>query len=266
MRRSGLGVVLALVVVLAAASQAYASEISVGDWWDTTYSGTYGAFENAWAWVPYDIWSDGTSLHTMQVEMAGYASVNTYGWFDLSTDPTDYNPGGVGNGYHEIMAGSDAAGTTKTVNIPLGAVFDFYLRSGDGDTWHSFEPLESNSDTYNDHQWLFVSTNAAWTALHGSINNPVSYLQAWEDKPSAATYDPTEKHWVKQGTNWVYDENQTGVALWYTNGEPDNNDMVLTFWTDKDLGGHPYPEPGSLGLLAMALCSAVVAGRKRWSR
>jgi len=215
--------------------------------------------------APRDIWSDGTSVHTLQVELAGYAGVNTYGWFDLSTDPTDYNPGGIGNGYHEIMAGADGAGTTKTVTIPMGALFDFYLHSGNGDTWHSFEPNESNPDAYNDHQWLFVSTNAAWTALHGS-DYDVSYLQAWCDLPSDDTFDPTAKHWVKQGGEWVYDANQAGVAMWYTNGEPDNNDMVLTFWTDEDLGREPVPEPGSLGLLAMALCGAVAAGRKRWAR
>jgi len=276
-------VVFVFVLALAAAaSQAYGSEMSLKDWWEqptsyvvdgyaaSGYGLTYGSFDSCWQWLPLDVWTDGTSVHTLQIEMAAMSNNNATGWFDLSTDATDYNPGALGNGYHEIFAGTDSAPTTKTITIPQYSFFDFYMHTGEGKTWHSYQPNDSNPDTYMDHQWLFVSTNAAWTALHDSEtpgNDPVAYLQAWEDQSHNFTIDPTEKHWVKQGSQWVYDPNsQDGHPLWWTNGEPDNNDMVLTFWTDKNLGQKPLPEPGSLGLLAMALCGGIAAGRKRWSR
>jgi len=264
-------VFVALVVLaLAAASHAYAAEQSVGEWWDTTYGGAYGTFENVWTWESADFLSvtRPDELFKLQVELAGFANTNTFGWFDVSKDPTDYNPTVLGNGYHEIFDGPASAGATNTVNLPQGPLIDFYLHTQENNTWHGFQPFDSNPDTYMDHMWLFSTTNANWIASQPG-GYATAFLMAWEDATHNFIIDPTEKHWVLQGGVWVYDANQAGVAKWYAGGgsvnEPDNNDMIVTLWGEGQ-GQQAVPEPGSLGLVAMALCGAIAAGRKRFAR
>jgi len=269
-RRLGVYVVFVALVVLAlaAASHAYAAEMSVGEWWDTTYGGTYGTFENVWTWESADFLSvtRPDELFKLQVELAGFANTNTFGWFDIATDPLNYN--GAGNGYHEIFSGPDGAGVTKTVVLPQGPLLDFYLHTEENKTWHGFQPFDSVPDGYMDHMWLFSTTNADWLASQPD-GYESGFLMAWEDQSHEFAIDPTAKHWVLENGLWVYDASQAGVAKWYAGGgsanEPDNQDMIVTLWGEGQ-GRQDVPEPGSLGLVAMALCGAIAAGRKRFAR
>jgi len=260
-RQLGVYVVLAFLLMLVVATQAHA-EMSVADWWDTTYSGTYGSFDTAWAWDGSTIFSTANEYHTLQAEISAFAPDNSFGWFGIAGDPTYPSAG-----YHEIFAGSNSPYDSASVAIPPAAVFDFYLHTPEGNTWHSLEALDPNKDDYDYHSWVFKSTNASWNALHPGYGD--GYLIAFEDLNIDTNYDPTLAHWVQDvNGDWVYDANQAGVTKWHTNSEPDNNDMIVSFWIQNGPIPPPntVPEPGSLSLLAMALCGAVAAGRKRWSR
>ena len=251
-RSAGLYVVVVALFVLMVAPQAGASEISLADWWDGGHSTT---FDNVWSWVDYDIWHDGDTYQQMAVEMAGYSSTNSFGWFDLSYAGSSYALNS--NGYTEIFAGGvSGGGTPVTVTIPSSTLFDWYMNSPDagdsGMTWHSNEYMESDPDPYFHHAWVFQSTDSAWIDQHDDPETDTDYSQAymiaWEDLPQYATWYPP-------------DYGDSGA--WHTNGEPDNNDMVVMFWTQESMTGNPVPEPGSLVLLSMALCGVVGIHRKR---
>jgi len=266
-RQAGVWVVLVTLMVLAVASQAHAVELSVGSWWDANYGGGYGTFETAWAYTGFNVWSTlgttGSQVDSLMVELAAWSNTNTEGWFDLAADPSIF----PGSGYHEIFSGPEGAGTTHSIVIPAFTTFDFYLSSPDG-IWHTDKALDPAPDIYSHHAWVFQSTNATWKGSQGSSYD-TAYLIAWEDQFQGHDEpDPSLKHWVQDiNGKWYYDSGQTGVAAWYTDGNtPDNNDMVVAFWTADTNIGRPVPEPGSLSLLAMALCGAVAAGRKRFLR
>jgi len=260
-------VVAVVALVLSGVSQAYGSEISVAGWWDNGYTfnsqftgdydGTYGQFDAAWQWVPNYYWHNGKMLDEMVAELAGWANGNSFGWFDMNYDSTD--PAG----YHEVFAGADTPGTTaphSKSDIPKEALFDFYMKTAtNGNIWHTANALKTFADSYNYHAWVFQSTNPTWIGLKGKDYDK-AYMIAWEDVPypgGGFPWDPTYND--PTGNNWG------GKPAWHQAGEPDNNDQIVFLWAPSTVGGgpDPYPEPGSLGLLSLALCSAIAVGRKR---
>jgi len=267
-----LGVVLMVVLVLVAVSHAYASEYSVATWWDHVQTdlnghptggygdgsgslGTYGTFDNAWQYTAGELWHDGNTYHELAVELAGYRNQNAFGWFDVSQDYTDYpvyhsGPNSFtypGSGYHQIFSGPNSPLLTATAAIPAGTLFDFWMATPDNNTFHSANVLKSTTDAYSHHAWVFESLNSTWKNLYASQGYTKAYMICWEDLPWGATWDPST----------------TNPKGWHTNGEPDNNDMVVFFWTKEHVQHHEYPEPGSMALLSMALCGAIGVARKR---
>jgi len=255
------------VLVLSAMSQVYASEISLAGWWDDGYTfnsqftggygGSLGSFDTCWKWTSNYYWHNGKMLDKLSAELAGWANGNSFGWFDMNYDNTD------AAGYHEVFAGSDTPGTEAShikSDIPKEVLFDFYMKANSGDTWHTANALKTYPDAYNYHAWVFEWQGpSTWVSDKGSDYDK-AYLIAWEDvhyPDGGFSWDPTSND--PTGNHWA------GNTAWHQAGEPDNNDMMVFLWAPKTIGGgpDPYPEPGSMALLSLALCSAIAVGRKR---
>jgi hypothetical protein len=78
--------------------------------------------------------TSGGDIATLLVEVAGYASTNTFGWY-LTTTPSDR---------HQIFPGSAGAGTVSAVFTPTGN-YGFYIGVGSGANQTYYYMTSSNN-------------------------------------------------------------------------------------------------------------------------
>jgi len=235
---------------------AAAREYSIWEWWtdqamdvtDTNpihppWGAAYSAYTHDQVWDQQDIVTIGTHRETwviptapftngqttLRVEYAGWASANTFGWYNA-------------DGMNEIFDGSATEGDVALIDFsaatsPIG----FYMTNGDGVTWYS--EAASNTDT-STHVRVFddVVTSDSW-------------ILAWEDKPMTTT-EPVVYNYAD-----AWDETKEPLK-WYheLQKEPDYNDMILTFsWEERP----KTPELSTVVLLGLSLAGLPVVLRRR---
>ena len=82
------------------------------------------------------------SFASLQLEEAGNADINEFGWYD-TTDPSTLHP---------IFTGPDSAPTTNT--FAPSAQYGFYLKGADG-VYHTQSSLNSSDETNHQHFAVF---------------------------------------------------------------------------------------------------------------
>lgn len=230
---------------------AAAREYSIWEWWtnqayntggDTLIPPPWGnAFDTA---TPGDVWDaqiiadnqtwtvplgNTHAKGVLHVEYAGWATVNTFGFYDI-TDPLTLNP---------ILPGAAVRGDTFDVAMGAysGANVGFYLTNGIGTTWYSEADLNA-TDLNRKHLRVF--------------NHPTdanAWILAWEDKS-----------FKNQGYDYdgAWDKTNDPLA-WYSPTEPDYNDMILSFkWETRGT-----PELSTILLLGLSVAAVPVLRRRR---
>lgn len=247
--------VACLVVPVFAADREY----SIWQWWTdqaktmdglTPVHPDWGAAYSAW--TPANIWGDYVHQQLWTIptpavpgyaeikfEYAGWANLNTFGWYDPGTGTK-----------HQIMSGPDnyLSGTKTITFVPPMAPGDsigFYLTRGDGRTEYSQDALNASLSL----------TEQRWVKVFNDPRGPSNgWILAWEDssRPSPDAFVPNP---ANDPLTW-----HAGAPA--GSNEPDYNDMIVSFKWRPATG---TPELSTVLLLGLSLVAVPVMFRRRRS-
>lgn len=260
-------ILLTLVLTAGAfstASAARTGEYSVWEWWTNqayttdgltqispSWGNDYAALTHDDLWDDYQIlaqnqtwvvpdpspWSTVDTHSVLEVEYAGWATNNVFGWYNPVL-PDPITGGGV------IFSGPTGGGATVDIDFTgyVGESIGFYLTANPQGsyTWYS-EADRNTTDNQTRHLRVFEHPDEAG-----------AWVLAWEDKPMSSI-----------GYNYddAWDKDQAPLE-WYAPTEPDYNDMILTFKWRID-GKLRTPEASTFLLLGLSLLAVPVLRRRR---
>ena len=165
MRECRLVVTMLIATVLVGTlSMPAAAEKTVQEWWEETFDITLYPYPGDGTQVG-DRWPDQLDAwYTMELEEAGSANDNKFGWYDATNEA---NPGST----HQIFAGPDAVEATKRVYFGGVDFFGFYI-----------DPREPGFDLmYTEDDANVDNFRAAWVFDHPTAEFG-GWIIAWEDR------------------------------------------------------------------------------------
>ena len=109
-----------------------------------------------------------SNIAAIQIEIAGYANLNSFGWYNVDTPGVKY----------KLFDGPAGAGTIATFS-PTGN-YGYYLTSGNGHTFYTQSSLNTGGDTQFQHFAVF---------REGDGSNPIYWIGVEDLLSSASNCD-----------------------------------------------------------------------------
>lgn len=279
--RTLMGLIVLVLVFAAFAGPASAAEPTVYQWWVATFGADASwADVNTWAgnyvlngtsWRPqlyqdpddssgaYDLttymWTDGwdTKEVKLQVEYAGWASGNRFGFFDVSDADDTPADTWVAMTDYELFPGSATAGATTTFTVPDG-LFGFWLDSTkkggqNGGVWYT-DP-QYNNPVLDDRA---EPDNRVGESVGPTGDTAPPFMQAVVmEYPSVALPSQNWTGWIIAWADWDLSQIE-----YHSANEADYNDMVVSIVRTPEL-----PPSALLMLSMLPLGLTYLRGRRR---